>query len=64
MHVASFSLLITSSPQRLAYIHVQSKKVRACGSTISNLKSLDILRKRGFSLEEVMIQNESVEGGP
>ena len=50
MHVASLSLLITSSPQRLAYIHGQSKEVRACGSTISNLKSLDILPKRGFIL--------------
>ena len=64
MHVASFSLLIFSSPQRLAYINGQSKKFRACGSTISNLKSLEIIPRRGFSLEEVVIHNDSVEGGP
>ena len=53
MHVASFSLLIFSSPQRLAYIHGQSKEVRACGSTISNLERPDVLPRIGLSMGEV-----------
>ena len=58
MLVASFSLLFFSFAHRLPYIHGQSKGVRACGSTISNLERLDMLPRIGFSMGEVVIHND------
>ena len=53
MLVASFSLLYFSFAHRLPYIHGQSRGVRACGSTISNLERLDMLPRIGLSTGEV-----------
>ena len=52
MLFASFSLLFSSS-HRLPYIHGQSKGVRTCGSSISNLERLDMLPRIGLSMGEV-----------
>ena len=58
MLVGSFSPLFFSSAQCLPNIHGQSKGVRACGSTVSNIERLDMLPRIGLSMGEVVIHND------